>query len=192
MSIATSLVLAAEEGGGSNFLIPDATFFFELAAFLILFWLLARYVIPPINKAMTARQDAIRNEFAELDEAKAAANAAEAEFKAQLADARHDAARIRDEAREQGQAIIAEMKQQAEVEAARIKENAHTQIEADRQQAATSLRSEVGTLATSLAGRIVGESLEDSARQSRVVDRFLAELEATPRPIPSSSVSEQN
>ncbi len=193
MSIATSapvakLVLAAEEGGGgSNFLIPDATFWFELVAFGLLFFVLARFIIPPINKAMTARQDAIRNEFAELDEAKAKAAAAEAEFKAQIADARHDAARIRDEAREQGQAIIAEMKQQAEVEAARIRENAHTQIEADRQQAATSLRSEVGTLATSLAGRIVGESLEDSARQSRVVERFLAELEAAP-----ASVSEQN
>ena len=43
--------------------------------------------------------------------------------------------------------------------------------------AVTSLRAEVGTLATTLAGRIVGESLEDEARQSRVVDRFLAELE---------------
>jgi F-type H+-transporting ATPase subunit b len=181
MSIATNpLVVAAAEEGGSNFLIPDATFWFELLAFALLFFLLARYVIPPINKAMTARQEAIRREFAELDEAKAAANASEAEFRAQIADARHEAARIRDEAREQGNAIIAEMRQQAQAEAARIVENAHTQIEADRQQAAISLRSEVGTLATSLAGRIVGESLEDQARQSRVVERFLAELEAVP------------
>jgi F-type H+-transporting ATPase subunit b len=42
----------------------------------------------------------------------------------------------------------------------------------------TSLRAEVGTLATDLAGRIVGEALDDQARQSRVVDRFLADLEA--------------
>jgi F-type H+-transporting ATPase subunit b len=41
-----------------------------------------------------------------------------------------------------------------------------------------SLRSEVGAMATTLASRIVGESLEDPARQSRVVDRFLADLEA--------------
>lgn len=186
MSIATrALVLAAaedgaEEGGGSNFLIPDATFWFELLAFALLFFVLAKYVIPPINRAMTARQEAIRQQFADLDDAKAAANASEAEFKAQIADARHEAARIREEAREQGNAIVAELRQQAQAEAARIVENAHTQIEADRQQAAISLRGEVGTLATSLAGRIVGESLEDPARQSRVVDRFLAELEATP------------
>ena len=68
------------------------------------------------------------------------------------------------------------MREQAQTEAARIVEHAHTQIEADRKAAVASLRAEVGTLATTLAGRIVGESLDDD-RQSRVVDRFLAELE---------------
>jgi F-type H+-transporting ATPase subunit b len=160
-----------------NFLVPNATFLVELAAFALLMFLLARYVIPPINRAMTARQDAIRAEFAELDEAKSEAVAAEEEFKSQIADARHEAARIREEAREQGAAIIAEMREQAQSEAARIVEHAHAQVEADRKAAVASLRTEVGTLATTLAGRIVGESLEDEARQSRVVDRFLSELE---------------
>ena len=76
--------------------------------------------------------------------------------------------------------IVAEMREQAQTEAARIVEHAHTQIEAERQQAVTSLRAEVGSLATSLAGRIVGESLDDEARQSRVVERFLADLETQP------------
>jgi len=116
----------------SNFLVPNATFLVELVAFALLLFLLAKYIIPPINRAMTRRQDAVREQFAELDEAKSEAHAAEEEFKAQIADARHEVA---------------------------------------------SLRSEVGTLATTLAGRIVGESLDDDARQSRVVDRFLSELE---------------
>ena len=161
----------------SNFLVPNGTFFVELIAFAIMFFIIARYIVPPINRAMTARQDAIRKEFTDLDQARADAKSAEEEFRAQIADARHEAAKIREEAREQGAAIIAEMRDQAQAEAARIVEHAHTQIEADRQQAVASLRAEVGTLATSLAGRIVGESLEDQARQSRVVDRFLADLE---------------
>jgi F-type H+-transporting ATPase subunit b len=161
----------------SNFLVPNGTFFVELAAFALLLFLLAKYVIPPINRAMTARQDAIREQFAELDEAKSEAHAAEEEFKSQIADARQEAARIREEAREQGAAIIAEMREQAQAEATRIVEHAHAQIDADRKAAAASLRTEVGTLATTLAGRIVGESLDDEARQSRVVDRFLTELE---------------
>ena len=161
----------------SNFLVPNATFFVELFAFALMFFILGKYVIPPINKAMTARQEAIRKEFADADEAKQAALKAEQEFKAQIADARHEAAKIREEAREQGAAIIAEMREQAQAEAARIVEHGHAQLAAERQQTVTSLRAEVGSLATELAGRIVGESLEDDERSTRVVDRFLADLE---------------
>jgi len=163
----------------SNFLVPNATFLVELGAFAIMVFILGKWVIPPINRAMTARQEAIRQQFADLDQAKQEANEAEQEFRAQIADARQEAARIREEAREQGAAIVAEMRDQAQAEANRIVEHAHTQIEADRKAAVASLRSEVGTLAVTLAGRIVGEALDDEARQSRVVDRFLADLDAT-------------
>jgi F-type H+-transporting ATPase subunit b len=40
-----------------------------------------------------------------------------------------------------------------------------------------SLRAEIGSLSVDLASRVVGESLESEARQRRIVDRFLAELE---------------
>ena len=162
----------------SNFLVPNGTFFVELFAFAIMVFILGKYVVPPINKAMTARQEAIRQQFADLDQAKSEAHQAEEEFRAQIADARHEAARIREEAREQGAGIISEMREQAQAEAQRIVEHAHTQIEADRKAAVASLRNEVGTLATTLAGRIVGEALDDEARQSRVVDRFLADLDS--------------
>jgi F-type H+-transporting ATPase subunit b len=84
---------------------------------------------------------------------------------------------MREEAREQGAQIIAEMRERAEAEARRIADAAQAQIEAERQQALASLRTEVGALATELASRIVGESLTDTARQSRMVDRFLADLD---------------
>ena len=178
-TLAPLALAAAEEGEKTqNFLVPNGTFFVELGAFALLFFLLARYVIPPINKAMTARQEAIRREFEELEESKKEAKDAEAEFKAQIADARKEAARIREQSREEGAQIIAEMREQAQAEASRIVEHAQAQIAAERQQALTSLRAEVGALATSLAGRIVGESLEDDERSTRVVDRFLADLDA--------------
>jgi F-type H+-transporting ATPase subunit b len=162
----------------SNFLVPNGTFFVELIAFGIIVWILAKFVIPPINRAMTARQDAIKQEFADLEEAKAAAHKAEEEFKAQIADARHEAAKIREEAREQGAQIVGEARDQAQAEAARIVEHGHAQVRAERQQAVASLRAEVGTLAIDLAGRIVGESLDDDERSTRVVDRFLADVES--------------
>jgi len=71
------------------------------------------------------------------------------------------------------------MREQAQVEARRITEAARAQLESDRQQAFASLRAEVGALSVELASKIVGESLEDEARQSRVVDRFLADMDAS-------------
>ncbi|MGI8523770.1 MAG: F0F1 ATP synthase subunit B [Nocardioides sp.] len=172
MSSVTSVVPMA-----SNFLVPNATFLAELIAFAIIVYVLAKFVIPPINRAMTARQDAIRTQFAELDEAKAEANQAEQDYKEQLNNAKHEAARIREEARDQGVQIVADAREKAQQEADRIVQHAHTQLEADRKSAFAQLRTEVGSIATTLAGRIVGESLDDDERQSRVVDRFLADLE---------------
>jgi F-type H+-transporting ATPase subunit b len=163
----------------ANFLVPNATFFAELIAFGIIVWILAKYVIPPINKAMADRQDAIRRQFAELDEAQADARQAEAEYKEQLNDAKHEAARIREEAREHGAQIVQDAREKALGEADRIIVHAHAQIEADRKAALSSLRRDVGSLATTLAGRIVGESMDDDERQGRVVERFLADLEET-------------
>ena len=173
----------------SNFLVPNGTFFVELIAFGIIVWILAKFVIPPINRAMTARQEAIKKEFADLEEAKAAAHKAEEEFKAQIADARHEAAKIREEAREQGAAIIADMRKQAQDESDRIVKHARAQLEAERQQAVQSLRSEVGTMATDLAARIVGESLEDDERRGRTVERFIASLESQDATASTSGVS---
>jgi F-type H+-transporting ATPase subunit b len=161
----------------NNFLVPNATFIAEVIAFLVIIWVLARYIIPPVNAAMTARQEAIRKQFADLEEAENDARQAEADYKEQLNNAKHEAARIREEAREQGAQIVQEAREKAQVEAARIIEHAHTQLEADRKSAVASLRRDVGSLATTLAGRIVGESMDDDDRQGRVVERFLADLE---------------
>jgi F-type H+-transporting ATPase subunit b len=161
----------------SNFLVPNATFIAEVIAFALIIWFLAKVVIPPINKMMTDRQEAIRTRFAELDQAQADARQAEADYKEQLNNAKHEAARIREEAREHGAQIVQEARDKAQVEADRIIEHAHAQVEADRKAAVASLRRDVGSLATTLAGRIVGESMDDDERQGRVVERFLADLE---------------
>ena len=163
----------------NNFLVPNGTFFVELIAFGIIVYILGKWVIPPINRAMQARQDAIRDDFAELDEAKAKAEAAENEYREQLVEARHEAAKIREQAREEGALIIAEMREKALAESERILQLAHQQVEAERRQVVAQLRTEVGTMATTLAGRIVGESLEDDERRDRTVERFLSNLESS-------------
>lgn len=176
-----SITLAAE--GELNPLVPHPVeIVLSLVVFGLLYLAVKKWVVPNFEKTFAERTQAIEGGLAAAETKQAEADAKLAELTQQLSEARHEAARIREEAREQGATIVAEMRQQAQTEAARIVEHAHTQIEAERQQAVTSLRVEVGSLATSLAGRIVGEALDDEARQSRVVERFLADLESEQAP----------
>ena len=150
-----------------------------VVCFLVVFGVLGKLLIPRISKLLDEREDAIQGGINRADEAQAEAEQLLEQYRAQLSDARQEAARIREEAREQGAQIIAEMRDRAEAESRRVTEAAQAQIEAERQQALISLRSEVGSLATELASRIVGESLTDHVRQSGMVDRFLDGLEAS-------------
>lgn len=157
-----------------------AELIFGLVAFAILYYVVAKKVVPRLEAIYAERAAAIEGQIAEADQAQAEAQEALEQYKAQLAEARHEAAKIREDAREQGAQILAEMRAKAQAEAQRITETASAQIEAERQQTIVALRSEVGRLATDLAGRVVGESLEDEARQRRTVERFLAEIESQP------------
>ena len=170
----------ADSTASTNPLLPSwPEFIIGTILFVLVFGVLSKMAMPRIQQTLTQRTEAIEGGLAQADEAQAEAKALLEQYRQQLAEARHEAARLREEAREQGVQIIAEMREQAQAEARRVTEAAQAQIEAERQQALTSLRAEVGALATELASRIVGESLADEARQSRMVDRFLNELEVS-------------
>jgi F-type H+-transporting ATPase subunit b len=149
-------------------------------AFVIVFAVLAKVLLPRIQQTLAERTDAIEGGLQRAEDAQAEAARTLEQYRAQLAEARHEASRLREEAKQQGTQIIAEMREQAQAEARRITEAAQEQLQADRRQAVAALRIEVGALSVDLASKIVGESLADEARQGRLVDRFLEELESQP------------
>ena len=172
--------LAAEGGEPNNPLIPAwYDIIWSGLWFLIILLVVWKVALPKLTKMLDERSAAIEGNIAKADEAQKQAEAALEEYTRQLAEARTEAGEIREAAREDGKKIVAEAKDAATSEAARITATAHTQIEAERQTALVSLRSEVGSLALDLAGGVVGETLSDDARATAVVDRFLAELEAS-------------
>jgi F-type H+-transporting ATPase subunit b len=182
--VIAALFTATEGAGEKSFweeaypIIPHpAEFIAGLVFFAILYVIVRRSVVPKLEAIYTERAAAIEGGIEKAEKAQTEANAALEEYRSQLAEARAEAGRIREEARAEGAQIIAELREQAQAEAARITASAQQQIAAERQQAVVTLRADVGRLATDLASRIVGESLADEARQSRVVDRFLDELE---------------
>jgi F-type H+-transporting ATPase subunit b len=171
-------VTASTVSASSNFLIPNGTFIAELVGFVIIVVVLGRTLVPRINQALAERQEMIRRSYSDAEEAKARLDAAEAEYRELIAGARADAARQREEAREEGAQILADLRAQAQVESERIRQAAQQQLEAERSRTVEALRAEVGTLAVELAGRVVGEALTDDARQRRVVERFLTDVES--------------
>ncbi|MCB5177825.1 MULTISPECIES: F0F1 ATP synthase subunit B [Streptomyces] len=170
------LVLAAER---ENPLIPPIPeLVIGLIAFVIVFGFLAKKLLPNINKVLDERREAIEGGIEKAEAAQTEAQSVLEQYKAQLAEARHEAARLRQEALEQGTALKEELRAEGQRQREEIIAAGHAQIEADRKAASQALRQDVGKLATDLAGKLVGESLEDHARQSRTIDRFLDELEA--------------
>jgi F-type H+-transporting ATPase subunit b len=168
--------LAAEEK--VNPLVPhSAELVVGAIAFSLLFIVLRKFVVPMFEKAFEARTQAIQGGIERAEKAQAEAQRALTQYTEQLSKAQSEAQTLREEARVQGAAIIEDLRAKAQEEAARITAAAHASIEAERQQAVTSLRNEVGALAVELASKIVGEALDDQARQSRIVDRFLEDLE---------------
>jgi len=164
--------------GSPNPLIPHwPEFIIGTVAFLIVFALLARVLMPRISATLAERTEHIEGGLKKAADAQAEAKQVLEQYRAQLADARHEAARLREQAKEEAAQIVAQGRSDAVAEGQRMIDAANAQIAAERQQAMTALRAQVGALAVELASRIVGESLADEARQSRMVDRFLAELD---------------
>lgn len=179
MNVDAQQVLA-QEGQGLGVLIPAGyDLFWSAVVTVVIGFFFFKYLMPKMTALLDERVAKIEGGLELAKKVQEEAAAAKSEKEAELAAARREAARIREEANNDGSAIVAEARTKAQVEATRIVEAAQRQIGAERASAVVSLREEVGGLATELASRIVGESLAEDARQTRVIDRFLDELDGT-------------
>ena len=162
-----TLILAAE--GPINPVIPHpAEIILGLVAFLLLFFVIKKFVSPRFEALYAERTAKIEGGIEKAEQAQA--------------EARAEAARIRDDARAEGVQIIEELREQAQAESARIVAQGQHQLDAQRAQIVAELRADLGRTAVELASKVVGESLEDDTRRRGTVDRFLNELDAVAAP----------
>lgn len=182
----TGVVRAAEAFNPLLPALPDLVWgAFCFIVLVVFFW---KFVLPRVKTSLDARAEAIEGGIRKAENAQAEAAAALEKYSEQLAEARAEAGRIREAARADGVKILTDLKAQAAAEAVRITAQASAQIEAERQAALVSLRAEVGSLAIDLASGVIGENLSDDAKSAALVDRFLAELEASETAKTSASV----
>jgi F-type H+-transporting ATPase subunit b len=168
-------ILAAESA--NPLLPPLGEIIIGLIAFSIVLLVMFKLVAPRFEQIFQARREAIEGGIERAETMQAEAREALEQYRAQLAEARNEAAQIRDQARAEGQQILEELRVQAQEESARIIARGEEQLASQRQRVINELRGQIGALAVELAGRVVGESLADDARRSGTVDRFLAELD---------------
>ncbi len=175
--VTSTLILAAEEETHNPLIpaVPDLVW--GTVCFVIVFVFFWKFVLPRLQKMLDDRSAEIEGSIEAAQKQQAEASEALEHYAEQLAEARQEAAKIRETARNEGQQILVELKAQAQAEAERISQNAQVQIAADRKAAFSELKSEIGILALDLASSIVGDSLADDKRSQAVVERFLADLD---------------
>jgi F-type H+-transporting ATPase subunit b len=173
-----ALETAAEEDTPNPLLPSSYDLLWSFVVFVFIVGAFLYWILPKLQKVLDERTQLIEGGIAKAEAAQREASVALEEYTKQMLEARQDASRIREEARVQATQILEAARQQAVMDAQRVTETAKKQITAERQQAIISLRGEVGFLAIELASRVVGETLKDDARQQRVIEAFLGELES--------------
>lgn len=161
----------------------------EVFAFLIIVYVLYRYVWPLIKKMARDRQSMIQQQVDDAEEATRRLEEAHQRFDAAVEEARQEAARIRDDARADAHRLREELKEQAEREVERIRQRGEEQLVAQRDQIVRRLRAEIGALSLEKAQRLIVESLAEEGARSATVDGFLDDLDRVPSRSGSTAVA---
>jgi F-type H+-transporting ATPase subunit b len=156
------------------FLLPNGTFFVELAIFLVIVFLIAKYILPPVNKAMERRQEHIKNSLDAADAARAEAAAVDDERKAELERAKRQARDIVTTAKETADEMVAEAHTRAQAEHDRIVTSAEAEVALLRQRAVEEAASRMGELVLEVVERIIGREVDTQAHADLIEEAVTA------------------
>ena len=152
------------KAGGNNFLVPNGTFFFVLAIFLIVLGCHRhlRRAADPEGVARTrrhGRQDRTRDNKKSAEQFAAA----QADYEEAMKEARVQASSFRDNARAEGRKVVEDARARAEQEVASTLQTAGEQLKRERDAVELDLRANVGAMSATLASRILGVDVTTSA-----------------------------
>ena len=166
----------AEEGpGGIALLLPGLGEWIPmLVGFIILWFILAKFGWPAFIGMIDKRAEIIKDSLERAETAKVESERLLEENRAQLEDAKRQAAQIIADAKVTGEALRAEINEQAQEEARLLVARAKSAIETEKKAAIAQLQSSVADISVSVAGRLIGQDLSD-AEHRKLIERYLAE-----------------
>jgi F-type H+-transporting ATPase subunit b len=167
------MLLAASSGSSNNFLLPNMTFFVELLAFIVILGLIAKYILPPISRAMQKREEEIRNALDQAEQAKRERVAADEEYRAKLDEARHEARTVIERANRMAEQLREDARTKGQDEYDRVVARADADIQRAAERAREELRLQVADLVIAAAERVIGQEL-DPSRHRALIDEAIA------------------
>lgn len=167
---------AASDQGASISIIPSlAEIWPSLIAFAVLFLLLKKFAFGPILNMLQKRSDTIRESLEKAEETKLEAERLLEDYRAQLAEARAEAAGLAEQSRKIAESMKDEIVAQANEEAALIIARAREAVEAEKKMAMAELQGSVAALSVSVAGKLIGEKLSE-ADHAKLIEKYLSEV----------------
>jgi F-type H+-transporting ATPase subunit b len=161
-----------------NPLLPEVNeIIWGAVGFAVVFFFLAKFGLPQIKGTMNQRTEKIRSDIAAAESQREEADQVLAEYRAQLNDARSEAGRIIEEARQTADQLKRDQEQRLQSELAEIRERAVADIEAAKSQAVNDLRGELASLAIGAAETVVQRNL-DPATQTQLVEDYINRVAA--------------
>lgn len=168
----------AESSGGADILIPKmAEFAPALVIFLIIWFLLSKFVWPKVISVLDAREHKIEDSLEQADATKAEAAEIRDQADAIVAEARRKASEIVLEARGDAEKERSRIVAAAHAEAEDIIAKAQDRAEDEKKRAYMSATDTIAKMSVAVATSIVGDTLaNDEAKQRELIKKYLAEV----------------
>jgi F-type H+-transporting ATPase subunit b len=160
-----------------NLLTPEfGLLIWTLLAFLVVFYILAKFAWPPIMKGLKDREQGISNSLATAEKVRAEMMQLKNENEILLAKAREERAEILKEARAMKDKIVNEARDQAKVEAGKIIVDAQAAIETQKMAALTDIKNQVGNMVVEISEKILRRELTNKPEQENYIKELAEEV----------------
>lgn len=158
-------------------LTPDmGLLFWTMLAFLVVFFILAKFAWPAIIKGLNERERTIADSLATAERVKAEMAQLKSENEALLASAREERAQLLKEAREAKDRIINEAKEKAKEDANKIILDAQAAIQSQKMAALTEVKNQVGNLVIEVAEKVLRKELSNKSDQESYIRQLAEEV----------------
>ena len=160
-----------------SILTPDlGLLFWMLLAFLVVFFVVAKFGFPAIIDMVENRKRYIDESLQKAHEASERLANIQKEGESMLQEARQKQAQLLKEAAETRDAIVSQAQEKAREVGARLLSEAKAEIESQKQAAISEIRAQVAELSVKVAEKILRKELSSEAKQMETIDRLLDEI----------------